>query len=118
MKPAELPAQMPPGGRSGDENIHIEPGVVDGAKMVLAYGTAAACTGYSLKLAIDDLKLHSAPSFATRSALATIGVFIFFEVPPHFPVGISEAHFILGTTLFLLLGTAPGAPDLTSRLFS
>ena len=81
--------------------------------MVRAYGIAAACAGYSLKLAIDDLKLHSAPSFAIRSALATIGVFIFFEVLPHFPVGISQVHFILGTTLFLLLGTAPAAPGLT-----
>lgn len=89
--------------------MHIEPGVVDGAKMVLAYGTAAAAAGYTLKLAADDLKTHSAPSFAIRTVLATIGVFVFFELLPHFAVGVSEVHFILGTTLFLVLGPAAAA---------
>ena len=64
--------------------MHIEPGVVDGAKMVLAYGTAAAAGGYSLKLAADDLKTHSAISFGVRSVLAVAAVFLFFEVFPHF----------------------------------
>ena len=67
--------------------MHIEPGVVDGAKMVLAYGTAAAAGGYSLKLAADDLKTHSAISFGVRSVLAVVAVFLFFEVFPHFAVG-------------------------------
>ena len=57
--------------------MHIEPGVVDGAKMVLAYGTAAAAGGYSLKLAADDLKSHSAISFGVRSVLAVVAVFLF-----------------------------------------
>ena len=83
--------------------MHIEPGVVDGAKMVLAYGTAAAAAGYSLKLAADDLKSHSVPSFVVRTVLATVGVFIFFEILPHFAFCISEVHFILVTSLFLLL---------------
>ncbi|MEO1407798.1 MAG: energy-coupling factor ABC transporter permease [Pseudomonadota bacterium] len=86
--------------------MHIEPGVVDGAKMVLAYGTAAAAGGYSLKLVADDLKTHSAISFGVRSILAVAAVFLFFEVFPHFAVGISEVHFILGTTILLLLGSA------------
>ncbi|MEP4198845.1 MAG: energy-coupling factor ABC transporter permease [Aliishimia sp.] len=89
--------------------MHIEPGVVDGAKMALAFGTAAAAAGYSLKLAADDLKTHSIPGFAIRTVLAAIGVFIFFEVLPHFAVGVSEVHFILGTTLFLVLGPAAAA---------
>ena len=89
--------------------MHIEPGVVDGAKMVFAYGTAAASAGYALKLATDDLKVHSVPSFVLRTVIATIGVFIFFELLPHFAVGISEVHFILGTTLFLLMGPAAAA---------
>lgn len=89
--------------------MHIEPGVVDGAKMALAFGTAAASAGYALKLTSDDLGRHSAPSFVARTLLATVGTFVFFEVLPHFPVGISEVHFILGTTLFLLLGAAPAA---------
>ena len=96
--------------------MHIEPGVVDGAKMVLAYGTAAAAGGYSLKLAADDLKSHSAISFGVRSVLAVVAVFLFFEVFPHFAVGISEVHFILGTTILLLLGAGPAAVGLTGGL--
>ncbi|MEO9777726.1 MAG: energy-coupling factor ABC transporter permease [Sedimentitalea sp.] len=96
--------------------MHIEPGVVHGAKMVLAYGTAAAAAGYSLKLIADELKTRSVPSFVARSALATVAVFIFFELLPHFPVGISEVHFILGTTLLLILGIAPAAVGLMAGL--
>lgn len=96
--------------------MHIEPGVVDGAKMVLAYGTAAAAAGYSLKLAADDLKTHAVPSLVIRSVIATVGVFIFFELLPHFAVGISEVHFILGTTLFLLCGPAAAAFGLAAGL--
>lgn len=96
--------------------MHIEPGVVDGAKMVLAYGTAAAAAGYSFKLIKDDLGTHSVASLCVRSVIAAIGVFIFFEVFPHFAVGISEVHFILGTTLFLLLGAGPAAVGLAGGL--
>lgn len=96
--------------------MHIEPGVVDGAKMILAYGTAAAAAGYSLKLVNDDLKTHSVTSLGVRAVMAAIGVFIFFEVLPHFAVGISEVHIILGTTLFLLLGSGPAALGLAGGL--
>ncbi|MEX0350285.1 MAG: energy-coupling factor ABC transporter permease [Paracoccaceae bacterium] len=96
--------------------MHIEPGVVHGAKMVFAYGTAAAAAGYSLKLIADDLKERAVTSFIARSIAATLSVFIFFEVLPHFPVGISEVHFILGTTLLLILGAAPAAVGLAAGL--
>ena len=96
--------------------MHIEPGVVDGAKMGLAYVTAAGAAGYAAKLAVDDLKRHNIMSFGLRSVIATIGTFLFFEVLPHFPVGISEVHFILGTTLFLLMGAAPAALGLALGL--
>lgn len=96
--------------------MHIEPGVVDGAKMALAYGTAAAAAGYSVKLAADDLKSHNILSFGLRSVIAMVGTFIFFELLPHFAVGISEVHFILGTTLFLILGAAPAAVGLAAGL--
>ncbi|APX12147.1 energy-coupling factor ABC transporter permease [Tateyamaria omphalii] len=96
--------------------MHIEPGVVDGAKMALAYGTAAAGAGYTLKLAADDLKRHDMASLALRSVMAAVGTFVFFEVMPHFAVGISEVHFILGTTLFLLLGPAAAAIGLAAGL--
>ena len=36
--------------------MHIEPGVVDGAKMILSYGTAAAAGGLSLKLIAEEIK--------------------------------------------------------------
>ncbi|WP_333834151.1 energy-coupling factor ABC transporter permease [Rubrimonas sp.] len=96
--------------------MHMEPGVVDGAKMFLSYGTAAAAAGVTLKLAAEDLKSHSATSFAARCALATAGVFVCFEVLPHFPVGVSEVHLILGTTLLLILGAAPCAIGLAAGL--
>lgn len=96
--------------------MHIEPGVVDGAKMVFAYGTAAAAGGYSLKLIADDLKTHSAVSFVARGLMAVATVFVFFEVFPHFAVGISEVHFILGTTILLLLGAGPAAIGLAGGL--
>lgn len=96
--------------------MHIEPGVVDGAKMAFAYTTAAGAAGYTAKLAWQDLKQSEPASFAIRSLLAALGTFVFFEVLPHFPVGVSEVHFILGTTLFLLLGAAPAAIGLALGL--
>ncbi|MGV6839944.1 MAG: energy-coupling factor ABC transporter permease [Planktomarina sp.] len=96
--------------------MHIEPGVVDGAKMAFAYTTSAGAAAYTAKLAWADMKQSNIVSFMGRVALATIGTFIFFEVLPHFPVGISEVHFILGTTLFLLLGASPAAMGLALGL--
>lgn len=96
--------------------MHIEPGVVDGAKMAFAYTTAAGAAGYTAKLAMEDLHGHNVVSFIARTALAAVGTFIFFEVLPQFPVGISEVHFILGTTLFLLMGAAPAALGLAAGL--
>jgi ABC-type Co2+ transport system permease subunit len=84
--------------------------------MALAYGTAAAAAGYALKLAAEDLKTSVLPVFAVRAVLATVGTFVFFEVLPHFPAGISEVHFILATTLFLLLGAGAAAVGLTAGL--
>lgn len=96
--------------------MHIEPGIVHGAKMALAHGTAAAAAGYSLKMIADDLKTHAVPSFVARAALAVVAVLVFFEILPHFPVGVSEVHLILGTTLLLLLGTGPAAVGLAGGL--
>ncbi|WP_299647529.1 energy-coupling factor ABC transporter permease [uncultured Jannaschia sp.] len=96
--------------------MHIEPGIVHGAKMALACATAAGAAGYTSKLALADVKSHGATALALRSAFATVGTFVFFEVLPHFAVGVSEVHFILGTTLLLLLGTAPAAIGLMAGL--
>jgi len=96
--------------------MHIEPGIVDGAKMALAVVTAAGAGTYTAKLAWEDLRTHGALPLAARSVIATLGVFVFFELLPHFAVGVSEVHFILGTTLFLLLGVAPAAIGLAAGL--
>lgn len=96
--------------------MHIEPGIVDGAKMVLGYVTATAAVGYSAKLAQDALRRDGVATLAVRAAIAAALVFIFFQVLPHFPVGVSEVHFILGSTLFLLLGAGPAALGLALGL--
>lgn len=85
--------------------MHIEPGVVSGAKIVLSYGTACAGFGLGAKMAYDTVKNdRGLASLAVRSALSTALVFSFFQVLPHHPVGISEVHLILGSTLFLIFG--------------
>ncbi|TRD20811.1 energy-coupling factor ABC transporter permease [Palleronia caenipelagi] len=85
--------------------MHIEPGVVNGAKILLSYGTALGAAGLSAKMALENLRgLTALPALAARSVLATAAVFAFFQVLPHYPVGVSEVHFILGSTLFLLFG--------------
>lgn len=96
--------------------MHIEPGVVHGAKMALSAVTAAGAATYSAKLVWDAIAQKGLTSLIARSAMATVAVFIFFEILPHFAVGISEVHFILGTTLLLILGTAPAALGLALGL--
>jgi len=87
--------------------MHIEAGVVLGTKMILSYATAVGVVGMTAKLAIDSIKESGALALAIKSLLTTIAVFIFFQIFPHAPVGISEVHLILGTTIFLVFGVAP-----------
>lgn len=89
--------------------MHIEPGLLSPAKMILSYATAAGAGAYTLKLAFDGLREKGLGSLAARASMGTAAVFTFFQILPHYPVGISEVHFILGSTLFLLLGAAPAA---------
>ena len=96
--------------------MHIEPGIVAGAKILLSYGTAAAAGAYTLKQAVATARTGGVASLAARSAMATAAVFTFFQILPHFPVGVSEVHFILGSTLFLILGAAPAAIGLALGL--
>lgn len=96
--------------------MHIEPGIVDGAKMVLSYGTAVAAAGWSVKLILEDLKAHNPLSFMARAAIAVAVTFMCFEVLPHFAVGVSEVHIIIGTTVLLLLGAGPAAVGLAGGL--
>lgn len=98
--------------------MHIEPGIVTGAKMVLSYATAAGALIVGAKIAYDTIRQNGAMAFAGRTAIATVLVFVFFQVLPHYPVGVSEVHFILGSTLFLMLGAAPAAFGLALGLLA
>ncbi|HWL19516.1 MAG TPA: energy-coupling factor ABC transporter permease, partial [Bradyrhizobium sp.] len=89
--------------------MHIEPGIVDGTKIVLSYATATAACGYAAKLAAQTVREQGSASFALRASATTALVFAFFEMLPHFSVGVSEVHFIFGSTLFLIFGAAPAA---------
>ena len=96
--------------------MHIEPGLVDGAKIALGYATASASLGYAAKLAWEMARKDGVAALAVRTLLATALVFGCFEVLPHHPIGVSEVHLILGTTLLLLLGAAPAALGLAAGL--
>ena len=84
--------------------------------MALAYASAEGGLAFTAKLAVDEIKARGIAPLISRSFIATFAVFVFFELLPHFAVGISEVHFILGTTILLLLGTAPAAIGLASGL--
>ena len=96
--------------------MHIEPGVVDGAKIALSYATAAGAATYGAKQIWTTVKTSGVAKLAMRTVIATAMVFSFFQLLPHFPVGVSEVHFILGSTLFLLFGAAPAALALAAGL--
>lgn len=96
--------------------MHIEPGIVEGGKILLSYGTAAAAIGYGAKLAVDTVKRDGIASLALRAILASVLVFVFFEVFPTQAVGVSEVHLILGSTLLLLFGAGPTAIGLAAGL--
>lgn len=96
--------------------MHIEPGLVAQSKIGLSYVTAAGVAGYTLQHVAAAVRVQGAASLALRSVIATALVFCFFEVLPHYPVGVSEVHLILGSTLFLVLGLAPAAIGLALGL--
>lgn len=89
--------------------MHIEPGLVDASKIGLSYATAAAAGAYTLKLAWNTAREAGVVALIGRTVVTTVLVFCFFEVFPHYPVGVSEVHFIFGSTLFLLFGAGPAA---------
>lgn len=96
--------------------MHIEAGVVEGAKIILGDVTAMAALGIAAKMALSTISKDGIASLAARSLLSTMFVFAFFELLPHHAIGISEVHFILGSTLFLIFGTAPAAIGLAAGL--
>ncbi len=96
--------------------MHIEPGVVSGAKMFLSYATGTAVIGTMAKVSVDNIKENGVVSFLLKSIIATATVFSCFEVLPHYPIGVSEVHLILGTTIYLLFGLAPAMVGLALGL--
>lgn len=99
--------------------MHIEPGLVAEAKMVLSYATGAAAVGVAGKMAIDSLRAKTGLlALVARTFITSILVLGFFEVLPHQAVGVSEVHLILGSTLFLIFGAAPAALGLAIGLLA
>ncbi|MDP2371862.1 energy-coupling factor ABC transporter permease [Rhodoferax sp.] len=96
--------------------MHIEPGLVDGSKILLSYATAGAAAAYAGKLALNAIQKEGALALLLRAALCSALVFAFFELVAHRPVGVSEVHLILGTTLMLIFGVAPASIGLASGL--
>jgi hypothetical protein len=96
--------------------MHIEPGLVAENKIWLSYLAAGGAGAVALKLAWAEIKERGTASLVMRSAATTALVFTFFEVLPHYPVGVSEVHLILGSTLFLIFGAAPAAIGLALGL--
>ncbi len=104
------------GWTAGETLMHIEPGLVAQSKIGLSYVTAAGAGGVLIQQAAAAIRAQGAGSLALRSAMASALVFCFFQVLPHYPVGVSEVHLILGSTLFLTLGAAPAAIGLALGL--
>ena len=97
--------------------MHIEPGVVNGAKIGLSYLTGAAAIALGLKLLIQQMFNNTSVLLtAVRCLITTIFVFSFFEVLPQYPLGVSEVHFIFGATLFLFFGVGATAFGLVAGL--
>ncbi|MBX7433989.1 energy-coupling factor ABC transporter permease [Mycobacterium sp. Y57] len=96
--------------------MHIEPGIVESSKIVLSYVSAGGAGAYGLTLAWKHVKDRGPGSLLLGSLVSTLLVLCFFQVLPHFPVGVSEVHLILGSTLFLVFGAAPAAVGLTTGL--
>jgi len=96
--------------------MHIEAGVVEGAKMVLGYATATALFGATTKAVWENVKENGVVAFLLKTLIATAIVFSCFEILPHYPIGVSEVHLILGTTIFLVFGLAPAAVALALGL--
>ena len=97
--------------------MHIEPGVVNGAKIGLSYLTGATAIAIGLKVLIQRMLTNTSILVTClRCLLTTIFVFSFFEVLPQYPLGVSEVHFIFGATLFLFFGTGATAFGLVAGL--
>ncbi|MCU7939031.1 MAG: energy-coupling factor ABC transporter permease [gamma proteobacterium symbiont of Bathyaustriella thionipta] len=98
--------------------MHIEPGIVEAGKIGLSYATALGTLGLAAKLSFDHIKQSGLVSLLMKSVLSMLSVLVFFQVLPHHPVGVSEVHLIMGSTLFLMFGLAPAATGLALGLLA
>jgi len=73
--------------------MHIEPGMVEVGKIGLSYLTAAGATALGVKLSWQHINQQGVTSLLLKSILAIISVFVFFEVFPHQPIGVSEVQY-------------------------
>lgn len=96
--------------------MHIEPGLVEGGKIVLSYATATVALACAAKLSWEGIRKDGLPAWLLRAFISSVLVFAFFELLPHHPVGVSEVHLILGTTLLLIFGVAPASMGLAVGL--
>lgn len=98
--------------------MHIEPGVVDGAKAALGAATGIGAVGYALKSLAENSKHAGAIKTAVQVAACTVGTLMFFELFWRHSVGVSEVHLIFGATLLLLFGLGPTAVGLSLGLLA
>ena len=98
--------------------MHIEPGVVDGAKLALGAATGVGSIFYVGNTIYQEAKSQGVVPVGMRAVVASVLVLCFFEVLPHFSMGVSEVHFIFGATLFLFFGAGPAGVGLALGLIA
>ena len=97
--------------------MHVSPGVVEGPKLILSYITGAAAFGLTAKSSrATVLGDGGMKALLWRSIATTVQVLFFFQVLPHYVVGVSEVHFIFGAALYLVFGGGPTAIGLAAGL--
>ena len=89
--------------------MHIEPGVVEGSKLMAGYVMAAGTAGLTLHAVVKHIKTQGVIQLLAGACITTVLAILFFELLPHPSVGVSEVHLIIGATLVLLFGLAPTA---------
>lgn len=84
--------------------MHIEPGFVAPAKVLLANAGAVGVVAWGLQRHLRDL---GAAPWAPAKVLAAAGFFSIFMESFHMPVGPSELHFVGAMAMYLTLGFIP-----------
>ncbi len=84
--------------------MHIEPGFIAPAKVLMANVGAVGVVAWAMKAHARELFL--APSASLKTLIAT-GFFSLFMQSFHMPGGPSELHFVGAMAMYLTLGFAP-----------